>query len=148
MKIEKIESVLAGDSHIVRIITDNGIEGIGQSACWGYMEATDAVISSFREYLIGKDPLQIDHHWQYLYRMGPFRGSILTAAISAIDIALWDIKGKFYEAPVWQLLGGKLRNKIKNIKFRHQYRRYVGSAADRDSVKGIYYHRRRPNLRY
>ena len=113
MKIEKIESVLAGDSHIVRIITDNGIEGIGQSACWGYMEATDAVISSFREYLIGKDPLQIDHHWQYLYRMGPFRGSILTAAISAIDIALWDIKGKFYEAPVWQLLGGKLRNKIR-----------------------------------
>lgn len=77
------------------------------------MEATDAVISSFREYLIGKDPLQIDHHWQYLYRMGPFRGSILTAAISAIDIALWDIKGKFYEAPVWQLLGGKLRNKIR-----------------------------------
>ena len=113
MKIEKIESVLAGNSHIVRIITDNGIEGIGQSACWGYMEATDAVISSFKKYLIGKDPLQIDHHWQYLYRMGPFRGSILTAAISAIDIALWDIKGKFFKAPVWQLLGGKLRNKIR-----------------------------------
>ena len=81
MKIENVDSVLAGNSHIVRIVTDTGIEGIGQSACWGYMEATDSVISSFREYLLGKDPLQIDHHWQYLYRMGPFRGSILTACL-------------------------------------------------------------------
>lgn len=113
MKIEKVESLLSGNSHFVRIVTDNGIEGIGQSACWGYMEATDAVISSFKDYLIGQDPLKTEHHWQYLYRMGPFRGSILSAAISAVDIALWDIKGKFYEAPVWQLLGGKVRDKIR-----------------------------------
>ena len=113
MKIENVDSVLAGNSHIVRIVTDTGIEGIGQSACWGYMEATDSVISSFREYLLGKDPLQIDHHWQYLYRMGQFRWSILTAAISAIDIALWDIKGKFLDTSVWQLLGGKMREKIR-----------------------------------
>jgi len=113
MKIEKVESVLSGNSHFVRIITDNGIEGIGQSACWGYMEATHSIISNFEDYLIGEDPLKIEHHWQYLYRMGPFRGSILSAAISAIDIALWDIKGKFYSAPVWQLLGGKVRDKIR-----------------------------------
>ncbi|MBC78168.1 MAG: galactokinase [Chloroflexi bacterium] len=113
MKIEKIESILSGNSHFVRIITDNGLEGIGQSACWGYMEATHSIISNFEDYLIGEDPLKIEHHWQYLYRMGPFRGSILTAAISAIDIALWDIKGKFYSAPVWQLLGGKVRDKIR-----------------------------------
>ena len=113
MKIEKIESILSGNSHFVRIITDNGFEGIGQSACWGYMEATHSIISNFEDYLIGEDPLKIEHHWQYLYRMGPFRGSILTAAISAIDIALWDIKGKFYSAPVWQLLGGKVRDKIR-----------------------------------
>ena len=113
MKIEKIESVLSGNSHFVRIITDNGIEGIGQSGCWGYMEATHSIISNFEDYLIGKDPLQIEHHWQYLYRMGPFKGSVLTAAISAIDIALWDIKGKFYSVPVWQLLGGKVRDKIR-----------------------------------
>lgn len=113
MKIEKVESVLSGNSHFVRIITDNGVEGIGQSACWGYMEATHSIISNFEDYLIGEDPLKIEHHWQYLYRMGPFRGSILSAAISAIDIALWDIKGKFYSAPVWQLLGGKVRDKIR-----------------------------------
>lgn len=113
MKIERVESILAGNMQIVRIFTDNGLEGIGQSACWGYLEATDAVVKKFTEYLVGKDPLQIEHHWQYMFRMGPFRGSVVSGAVSAVDIALWDIKGKFFEAPVWQLLGGKVRDKIR-----------------------------------
>ena len=113
MKIDKIESILSGNSHFVRIITDDGIEGIGQSACWGYMEAAHTVINTFERYLIGKNPLNIEHHWQHLYRMGPFRGSILNAAISAIDIALWDIKGKYLSAPIWMLIGGKVRDKIR-----------------------------------
>lgn len=113
MKIERVESILAGSSQIVRIFTDNGLVGVGQSACWGYLEATDAVVKKFADYLVGKDPLDIEHHWQYLYRMGPFRGSVLSGALSAVDIALWDIKGKAFEAPVWQLLGGKVRNKIR-----------------------------------
>ena len=113
MKIEKIESILSGNSHFVRIITDNGIEGIGQSACWGYMEAVNTVINTFERYLIGKNPLNIEHHWQHLYRMGPFRGSILNAAISAVDIALWDVKGKYLNAPIWMLIGGKVRDKIR-----------------------------------
>jgi galactonate dehydratase len=113
MKIERVESILAGNSQIVRIFTDNGLVGVGQSACWGYLEATDAVVKKFADYLVGKDPLDIEHHWQYLYRMGPFRGSVLMGAVSAVDIALWDIKGKSLEAPVWQLLGGKVRNKIR-----------------------------------
>jgi len=113
MKIERVESILAGNSHIVRIFTDTGLEGIGQSACWGYLEATDSVVKKFSDYLVGKDPLQIEHHWQYLYRMGPFRGSVLMGALSAVDIALWDIKGKAFDAPVWQLIGGKVRDKIR-----------------------------------
>ena len=113
MKIDKIESILSGNSHFVRIITDDGIEGIGQSACWGYMEAAHTVINTFERYLIGKNPLNIEHHCQHLYRMGPFRGSILNAAISAIDIALWDIKGKYLSAPIWMLIGGKVRDKIR-----------------------------------
>ena len=113
MRIEQVESVLAGNMQIVRIFTDTGLEGIGQSACWGYLEATDAVVKKFSEYLVGKDPLQIEHHWQYMYRMGPFRGSVLSGALSAVDIALWDIKGKTFEAPVWQLLGGKVRDRIR-----------------------------------
>lgn len=113
MKIERVESILAGNSHIVRISTDTGLEGIGQSACWGYLEATDSVVKKFSDYLVGKDPLQIEHHWQYLYRMGPFRGSVLMGALSAVDIALWDIKGKAFDAPVWQLIGGKVRDKVR-----------------------------------
>ena len=113
MKIERVESILAGNSQIVRVITDNGLIGVGQSACWGYLEATDAVVKKFANYLVGKDPLDIEHHWQYMYRMGPFRGSVISGAVSAVDIALWDIKGKALEAPVWQLLGGKVRDKIR-----------------------------------
>ena len=113
MKIERVESILAGNSQIVRVITDNGLIGVGQSACWGYLEATDAVVKKFPDYLVGKDPLDIEHHWQYMYRMGPFRGSVISGAVSAVDIALWDIKGKALEAPVWQLLGGKVRDKIR-----------------------------------
>ena len=113
MKIERVESILAGNSQIVWVITDNGLIGVGQSACWGYLEATDAVVKKFADYLVGKDPLDIEHHWQYMYRMGPFRGSVISGAVSAVDIALWDIKGKALEAPVWQLLGGKVRDKIR-----------------------------------
>ena len=113
MKIERVESILSGNGHFVRIYTDNGLDGVGQSSCWAYLEAVDKIVEKFSEYLVGKDPLQIEHHWQYLYRMGPFRGSALSGAISAVDIALWDIKGKHFGAPVWELLGGKVRNRIR-----------------------------------
>ena len=66
------------------------------------------------EYLIGKDPLNIEDHWNVMYRGGFYRGGpILMSAISGIDQALWDIKGKYYDAPVHQLLGGKARESIK-----------------------------------
>ena len=113
MKIEKVESLLLGNNHIVRIHTDNGISGVGQSACWGYPEATERIVHAFSDHLIGQDPLRIEHHWQYLYRMAPFRGSAVSGALSAVDIALWDIKGKHYEAPAWQLLGGLCRDRIR-----------------------------------
>ncbi|MDP6668053.1 MAG: mandelate racemase/muconate lactonizing enzyme family protein, partial [Dehalococcoidia bacterium] len=113
MKIERVESILAGNGHFVLIHTDNGLTGIGQSSCWGYLEAVDKIVEKFSGYLVGKDPLQIEHHWQYLYRMGPFRGSALSGAISAVDIALWDIKGKHFQAPVWQLIGGKVRDRVR-----------------------------------
>jgi galactonate dehydratase len=57
--------------------------------------------------------MRIEHHWQYLYRMGPFRGTALSGAISAVDIALWDIKGKHFGVPIWELLGGNCRDKIR-----------------------------------
>lgn len=113
MKIAEVESILLGDAHFVRIRTENGLSGLGQSACWGYPAAVHQVIGSFRRYLIGQDARRIEHHWQYLYRMGPFRGSVLSAAVSAVDIALWDLKGRLLEVPIWELLGGKCRDRIR-----------------------------------
>src|SRR6202011_528549 len=113
MKIAEVESLLLGGAHFVRITTDHGLVGLGQSACWAYPEAVDAVIPTFAAYLMGQDPRQIERHWQHLYRMGPFRGSVLSGAISAVDIALWDIKGQIYQAPIWALLGGKSRARVR-----------------------------------
>ena len=62
MKIERVESILSGNSHFVKITTDTGIVGIGQSSCWAYLEAVDKIIEKFSGYLVGKDPLQIEHH--------------------------------------------------------------------------------------
>lgn len=120
MKIERVESLLLGGAdgspgahHIVRIHTEDGVTGIGQSACWAYLEAVHAIVGKCAEYLVGQDANRIEHHWQYLYRMGPFRGSALSGAISAIDIALWDIKAKRLQVPIWELLGGNTRDKIR-----------------------------------
>lgn len=113
MKIDKIESFFIRNGYVIRIHTDTGISGVGQTACWGYPEAVDSIINTFKKYLIGQNPMRIEHHWQYLYRMGPFRGTALSGAISAVDIALWDIKGKHFGVPIWELLGGNCRDKIR-----------------------------------
>ena len=113
MKIDKIESFSIGNGNLVRIHTDNGLIGWGNTACWGYPEAVGRIIKVFEGYLVGENPLRIEHHWQYLYRMSPFRGTVLAGAVSAVDIALWDIKGKHFGAPVWDLLGGHCRDKIR-----------------------------------
>ena len=113
MKIAEVESLLLNGAHFVRITTEQGLVGLGQSACWAYPAAVDAVVRTFRDYLIGQDARQIERHWQHLYRMGPFRGSVLSGAISAVDIALWDIKGQALQAPIWELLGGKYRDRMR-----------------------------------
>ncbi|WP_283133645.1 mandelate racemase/muconate lactonizing enzyme family protein [Rhizohabitans arisaemae] len=113
MEIAAVESTVLGDAHFVQVYTDDGLVGVGQSGCWGYPGAVDAVVAEFRPYLLGADPGRIEHHWHHLYRMGPFRGSVLTAAVSAIDIALWDLKGKRLGVPVWELLGGRVRDRIR-----------------------------------
>jgi galactonate dehydratase len=113
VQIADVESIVAGSTYLVRITTDTGLVGWGQGACWGYPAATAAIVDTFREYLVGQDPGRIEHHWNYLYRMAPFRGSVLSAAVSAVDIALWDIKGQRLQAPIWDLLGGKCRDKIR-----------------------------------
>ncbi len=112
-KIERVESLPIGGGYYVRIITDDGLVGVGQSAAWGYPSAVDQVMHTFAQYLVGQDPMRIEHHWQYLYRMAPFRGNIVSGAVSAVDIALWDLKGQRLQAPIWELLGGRCRDKVR-----------------------------------
>jgi galactonate dehydratase len=113
MKIARVESLLLDGAHFARITSDTGLVGLGQSACWAYPDAVHAVLQAFSKYLVGQDPMRIEHHWQHLYRMGPFRGSVLCGALSAVDMALWDIKGQTFQAPIWELLGGKCRDRVR-----------------------------------
>jgi len=113
MRIEAIEPILLDRFLFVRITTEDGVTGLGEAGAWAFHEATVGALNTFAGYLIGKDPLRIEHHWQYMYRWAHFRGSAIMAALSAIDIALWDIAGKHFNAPVHQLLGGKVRDKAR-----------------------------------
>jgi len=98
---------------IVKVETDEGIYGWGESGLSGRELAVVGAIEHYREFLIGRDPMAIGALWQEMYRSQYFEGGrVLTAAISAIDIALHDIKGKALGVPVYQLLGGKQRNQI------------------------------------
>ncbi|MEK4014935.1 galactonate dehydratase [Peribacillus sp. FSL M8-0224] len=98
----------------LKIETDEGIVGWGEPVIEGKAATVKAAVDELMENLIGKDPLDIEDHWNLMYRAGFYRGGpILMSAISGIDQALWDIKGKYYNAPVHQLLGGKARDSIK-----------------------------------
>lgn len=113
MKITAVEPMRIGRYLLVQIHTDAGISGIGESGAWGHLEASQAALEKFGRYLVGQDPSRIEHHWQVMYRSGHFRGAAIMGAISAIDIALWDIKGKALGVPVYELLGGKTRHKAR-----------------------------------
>jgi D-galactarolactone cycloisomerase len=100
-------------SCIVEIVTDNGLEGFGE--CFGPPALNAAVVRAFESYLIGQDPLKIEGLWQLLYEKFRDQGQkgLVVTALSGIDIALWDIKGKHFNAPVSQLMGGPLRDDVE-----------------------------------
>lgn len=113
MKITDVKVVPVNSFLYVKVFTDEGLVGLGESGAWGFLPASAEAVESFKTYLIGQDPLQIEHHWQYMYRCFHFRGAAIMGAISAIDIALWDIAGKYYGVPVYKLIGGKCRDKVR-----------------------------------
>jgi len=110
MIIKDVEVIFADRFMFVQIHTNNGLTGLGESGAWGHIEASAGAVENFTRYLIGKDPLRMEHHQQYMYRSTHFRGAAIMGAISAIDIALWDIAGKHFNVPCYQLLGGKCRD--------------------------------------
>ncbi|WP_396667604.1 galactonate dehydratase [Microbacterium sp. R86528] len=98
----------------VAIDTDRGITGYGEPVVEGQSLVVEAAVRHFAEYLVGKDPRRIEHHWQVMYRGGFYRGGAVgVSAISGLEHALWDIKGKFYGAPVYEMLGGRVRDRIR-----------------------------------
>jgi galactonate dehydratase len=114
LKITKLETFIHRNSWVfVKISTDAGIVG------WGEMlkdksKACAAEAQEMAKYLVGQDPRPITHHWQAIYRHGFYRGGpVLTAVLSGIDMALWDIKAKALGLPVHELLGGPTRQKIR-----------------------------------
>ena len=113
MRIDQVETFVSENWLFVRIATDNGLTGVGESTFFGWPGASKDVVDSFRRYLIGKDPLAVEHHWNYMYRSKSMRGGAVGGALSAIDQALWDIRGKQFDAPVWQLLGGRVRDRVR-----------------------------------
>ena len=98
----------------LKITTDEGISGWGEPVVEGRAETVRAAVDELSGYLIGKDPFRIEDHFQVMYRSGFYRGGpILTSAISGVEQALWDIKGRALGVPIYELLGGAARDTIR-----------------------------------
>lgn len=115
IKITKLEAFLVKPRSVfLKVHTDAGITGIGEPSLEGYGPTVISALKEMEEYLIGKDPRQVVHHWQAIYRHSFYRGGqLITSALSGIDQALWDIKGKALGVPVYELLGGPTRDRIR-----------------------------------
>jgi len=115
MKITKMETFIVPPRWLfLKIETDEGISGWGEPIVEGRAGTVQAAVEELSDYLIGKDPRRIEDLWQLMYRSGFYRGGpILMSAISGIDQALWDIKGKYHNAPVADLMGGACRDSVR-----------------------------------
>lgn len=115
MKITQIELFSVPPRWLfLKISTDEGLDGWGEPIVEGHAQTVAAAVREAADYLIGRDPDQIEDIWQTLYRARFYRGgAIMLSAMAGIDQALWDIKGKRYGAPIYQLLGGAVRDRIR-----------------------------------
>ncbi|MCI8422855.1 MAG: galactonate dehydratase [Lawsonibacter sp.] len=115
MKITGIQTWLVRPRWaFVEIVTDEGLSGWGEPVLEGRAATVCTCIEELKPYLLGRDPMQIEDIWTVLFRGGFYRGGgIAMSTLSGIDQALWDIKGKFFGAPVWQLLGGRCRDRMR-----------------------------------
>jgi galactonate dehydratase len=155
LKVTRLETFLVQPRWLfLKVHTDAGIIGLGEPVVEGRAETVATAVKEIEPYLIGKDPRQITHHWQAIYRHAFYRGGpVLTSALSGIDTALWDIKGKLLGVPVYELLGGPTRSKVRlyqhiktpadirkgiaagftafktNPQFRRKYPRYIETPA-------------------
>jgi galactonate dehydratase len=118
MKIIDIQTVgvnLGDGNHVfIKVLTDEHLHGTGEAYRVGPDAAVEQTVHYLKDWLIGEDPTRIDHLWRIMYNGSRFPGgSMLNAAISGIELALWDVKGKAHGVPVYQLLGGRCRDRIR-----------------------------------
>ena len=130
-KIEKVEPILWDRWLLLKIHCEDGTVGIGEGGVHGWQRPTKTMIETMAAYLVGQDPDRIEHHFQWLYRSSHFMGSVVQGALSAIDIALWDIKGKRLDVPIYDLMGGKTRDKVRC------YMHIVGGTVDELVADGL-----------
>ena len=115
LRITKLETMLVKPRWLfLKIHTDEGVIGLGEPIMEGRAKTCAAAVAEVEPYLVGKDPRHVMHHWQAIYRHAFYRGGpLLTSVLSGIEQALWDIKGKLLGVPVYELLGGPTRDKVR-----------------------------------
>ena len=115
MKIGRIETFYVPPRWLfVRVESDDGAVGWGEASLEGHAEAVDGAFESLRDRFIGHDPRRIEDIWQVAYRGGFYRGGpVLMSALAGLEQALWDLKGKVVGLPAWEMLGGRVRDKIR-----------------------------------
>lgn len=118
MKITAVRTFLVGGSWrnwlVVKVETDAGVHGVGEATLEGKSKTVEAAVAELARYLIGKDPAAIELHFQEMYRRAFYAGGeVLTSAITGVETAMWDIKGKALGVPVYELLGGRTRDRVK-----------------------------------
>jgi galactonate dehydratase len=115
-KIARIETFFAPPRWLfVRVEADDGAFGWGEASLEGWSEAVDGVFEAYRDRFIGADPFNIEDIWQVGFRGGFYRGgAVIMSALSGLEQALWDLKGRVLGLPVWQMLGGKVRERVRS----------------------------------
>lgn len=115
MKISSVETfVITNRRILLKISTDTGLAGWGEPTLEGWARPIEAIVEQMANYLVGQDPRRITHHWQVLARGGFYRGGpLFGSALAGIDQALWDLKGRSLGVPIYELLGGAARTKIR-----------------------------------
>jgi galactonate dehydratase len=115
IKITRLETILVKPRWLfLKMHTDSGLVGYGEPIVEGRARTVATAVAELEEYLVGQDPRRVAHHWQAIYRHSFYRGGpVLTSALSGVEQAMWDILGKSLGVPVYQLLGGACRDRIR-----------------------------------
>ena len=122
----------------VKVYTDSGLTGVGEASLERFDEVVVKALESFKDFLIGKDPFQIEYIWNALYKSTFWHGGIIIlTALSAVEQALFDIKGKALNVPIYELLGGKLRDRVRAYANAWAFQEVVTEMTEKDTPESL-----------